>query len=1049
MAEQDSGFADRTGLEVAVVGMAGRFPGAQSVEELWRNLREGVEAIRHYSRDELLAAGVDAATLDQPGYVRAFGTLDDAERFDAAAFNLTPRDAEILDPQRRVFLECAWTALEHAGIDPARFEGPIGTFAGSGTNPYIVHLLSAPALVRAVGALRIHLGNGKDHLATGTAYQLNLRGPTVTVQTACSTSLVAVHLACQSLINGECDVAMAGGVSVVVPTVTGYPYSPDGILSPDGHCRAFDAGAQGTVGGSGAGVVVLRRLEDAIAAGDTIHAVIRGSAINNDGAQKVGYTAPSVAGQARVISEAISLAGVDPSTVQYVETHGAGTPLGDAIELRALKQVFGARNADGHRCALGSVKSSVGHLDTASGVTGLIKTVMSLRHGEIPPSLHCVTPNAELEGDVPFFVNTALRPWERNGAPRRAGVSSFGIGGTNAHVVLEEAPPREPSGPSREYQLLVVSAKTPAALAASAEALAAHLEREAPPLADAAATLQTGRRQLEHRLALACRDTDEAVRGLRAAAAKPSVPAYPGGRPLVFMFPGVGTQYVDMGRGLYDAEPVFRAVVDECCELLRPLLGRDLREVLHSAASAEGEGGAGGGWDLRRLTARGAEAEGPLDPTEVAQPAVFVTEYALARLWMSWGVRPVGLIGHSLGEYVAACVAGVLTLEDALRLVARRARMIAALPSGAMLAVPLGEAALRQILPAALDVAAVNTPESCVAAGPAAEIEAFAAALAERGTVSLRLPARHAFHSRAMEAVAPELERLVAGFALRAPEIPFVSNVKGTWITDDEACSPAYWARHLCRTVRFADGVAALRAEPGWALLELGPGQALGAWALQHPAGGAPAPVVFSGLRHQHHHVPDPRFMLETLGGLWAAGVQVDWAAFGAGERRHRVPLPTYPFERRRYWVDPPSRAARAAAPQPETARAQAEPPGAEHAAPLSPEKGMRVNHEGSSVSATAPSPRYEAILDRLKTLASELTGIDRNNVLTDVHFFQAGIDSLLLLQAVQAVDKHLGVRLSLVEMLEEMTTLEAVAAYIDGVLPPGAVVPGGAQPPE
>jgi natural product biosynthesis luciferase-like monooxygenase protein/amino acid adenylation domain-containing protein len=1054
MAEQDSGFADRTGLEVAVVGMAGRFPGAESVEELWRNLREGVEAIRHYSRDELLGAGVDAATLDQPGYVRAFGTLDGAELFDAAAFDLTPRDAEILDPQRRVFLECAWTALEHAGIDPARFDGPIGTFAGSGTNLYIVHLLSDPALVRAVGALRIHLGNGKDHLATGTAYRLNLRGPTVTVQTACSTSLVAVHLACQSLINGECDVAMAGGVSVVIPAVTGYPYSPDGILSPDGHCRAFDADAQGTVGGSGAGVVVLRRLDDALAAGDTIHAVIRGSAINNDGAQKVGYTAPSVAGQARVISEAIHVAGVDPSTVQYVETHGAGTPLGDAIELRALKQVFGAGAETGHRCAIGSVKSGVGHLDTASGVTGLIKTVMSLRHGELPPSLHCATPNAELEGGVPFFVNTELRPWERNGTPRRAGVSSFGIGGTNAHVVLEEAPPRQPSGPSREYQLLVVSAKTPAALSASAEALAEHLEREAPPLADAAATLQTGRREMEHRLAVPCRDPDAAVRGLRAAAARPSVPADPAGRPVVFMFPGVGTQYVDMARGLYDAEPVFRAAVHECCELLRPLLGRDLRAVLHSASPAAGEPAGGGGWDLRRLAGRaeGEEApEGPLDPTEVAQPAVFVTEYALAKLWMSWGVRPRALVGHSLGEYVAACVAGVLGLPDALRLVVRRAKMIAALPPGAMLAVPLGEAALREILPAALDVAAVNTPESCVVAGSADAIEAFAAALAERGTVSRRLPARHAFHSRAMKAVAPELERLVAGFALRAPEIPFVSNVTGTWITDDEARSPAYWARHLCRTVRFADGVAALRAEPGWALLELGPGQALGAWAMQHPADGAPAPVVFSSLRHQHNRVPDPRFLLETLGGLWAAGVQVDWSAFAGGERRHRVPLPTYPFERRRYWVDPPARAARSAAappPEPAASGAEAVPAGTARAAPPSPEKGVHVNHDGSSASATAPAPRYEAILDRLKALASELTGIDRHNVLTDVHFFQAGIDSLLLLQAIQAVEKQVGVRLSLVEMLEEMTTLDAVARHIDEVLPPDVVLPGAAPAP-
>ncbi|MBV9110008.1 MAG: type I polyketide synthase, partial [Gemmatimonadetes bacterium] len=792
----------RTGLEIAVVGMAGRFPGADDVESFWRNLRDGVESIVHLSRDELIAAGVDPALADHPGFVPARGELRGADELDAGLFGLTPRDAEILNPQHRVLLEVAWSALEHAGYDPARVERPVGVFAGCGTNAYILNLAANTELAATVGMTRISMGNDKDHLSAGISYRLNLRGPSIAVQTACSTSLVAVHFACQSLVNGECDMALAGGVSIGVPLRGGYLYTPDGILSPDGHCRAFDADARGSVGGNGAGMVLLKRLDDAIEDGDTIHAVIRGSAVNNDGALKAGYTAPSVTGQARVLSEAWSVAGVDPSTLDYVETHGTGTPLGDAIELKAMGQAL-ARAGDGHRCAIGSVKPNVGHLDAAAGVAGLIKAVLALEHGEIPPSLHCATPHPEIAASGGRVrVNTALSPWTRDGRPRRAGVSSFGIGGTNAHAVLEEAPPPDASGPSRAAQLLVLSARTPTALAAAAERLATHLERESPSLADAAFTLQAGRREMEHRLAVTAADAGEAATALRHAAARiGDAPVPRTDRPVAFLFPGLGMQYVGMGRGLYDAEPAFRAAVDECCAILRPLLGRDLREVLYPAESSS-NGTGEGGWDLRAMLRGGASAGSELDDTRLAQPAVFVTGYALARLWMSWGVRPRGLIGHSLGEYVAACVAGVLKLDDALKLVAMRAQLIGALPAGAMLAVPLGEAALRERLPDALDVAAVNTPESCVVAGPDAEIEAFAAALAAEGTVSIRLPTRHAFHSRAMRPVAAELERLLAGFELRAPQIPFVSNVTGTWITDDEARSPEYWARHLCQAVR-------------------------------------------------------------------------------------------------------------------------------------------------------------------------------------------------------------------------------------------------------
>ena len=1062
MTEQSSAGESRTGYEVAIVGMAGRFPGADDVDAFWRNLRAGVESITFFTRDELLAEGTPAALADHPDFVPAMGALRGADELDAALFGLTPRDAEVLDPQHRLLLECAWAALEHAGHDPARGDRPVGVFAGSSSSGYVRHLHASPEVVEAVGHTRIHLWNEKDHLAPGVSYRLNLRGPSVTVQTACSTSLVAVHLACQSLATGECDLALAGGVSARPPFRGGHLYTPDGIVSPDGHVRAFDADARGTVGGQGVGLVALKRLDDALADGDTIHAVIRGSALNNDGAQKVGYTAPSVEGQTRVISEALAVAGVDAGTLQYVETHGSGTPLGDAVELKALGEVLGRAEA-GDPCAIGSVKTNLGHLDTAAGVAALIKTVLALRHAEIPPSLHCAVPHAGVEAlGGRLFVNTALRPWARNGTPRRAGVSSFGIGGTNAHVVLEEAPPREPSGPSRPRQLLVLSAKTPTALAAAAANLAAALEGEdAPPLADAAYTLQTGRRELERRLAVVCGGAAEGAARLREGAARASSAIPRTERPVAFLFPGLGMHHVDMGRGLYDAEPVFRAAVDACCDLLRPVLGEDLREALFPAGSGDGPGdgdgdGEGtGGWDLRRMLGRGGEPAGgsPLDDTRRAQPAVFVVEYALAKLWTSWGVAPRGMLGHSLGEYVAACVAGVFRLEDALRLVALRAKLIDALPPGAMLAVPLGEAALREILPAALDLAAVNTPESCVVSGAPGEIERFEAALAERGTVSRRLVAGHAFHSRAMAPVAAELERLVAGFGLRAPEIPFVSNVTGTWITDEEARSPAYWARHLCGTVRFADGVAALRREPGWALLEVGPGQTLGAWALQHPSAGASGGrAVFSSLRHPRNRVDDLRFLLESLGGLWAAGVTVDWAAFAADERRHRVPLPGYPFERERYWVDAPREGGTAAGTA--VAVAVVEERGVEErgveerraeergAVPIeSTRKGPVAMENGLSATANGTA-RQQAVLARLTEIAAGLTGIDAGQIPTDADLFRIGFDSLLLLQGIQLIEKRLGVRLSLVEMLEEMTTLDAVARHVDAVLPPDALVP-------
>ncbi len=920
---------------VAIVGIAARFPGAPTVEAFWSNLCAGIESVSFFDDAELLAAGVDPALVADPRYVKARGVLADADLFDAAFFNLTPREAELMDPQHRVLLECAWEALERAGYDSARTAARIAVFAGAGLNSYLLaNLLPDPALRARGGELQAILLNNNDFLTTRISYTLDLRGPSALVQTACSTALVAVHLACQSLLGGECDMALAGGVSITVPQIAGYLYQDGGVMSPDGRCRAFDAAAGGAVEGGGAGLVVLKRLADALADGDAIHAVIRGSATNNDGAGRAGFTAPSVLGQAEVIGDSLQLAGVGAETIGYVEAHGSGTPLGDPIEVAALTQAFRAAGERAGSCALGSVKTNVGHLNSAAGVAGLVKAALAVEHGMLPPSLHFVRGNPEIDfAASPFFVNTELRRWETApGVPRRAGVSSFGLGGSNAHAVLEEAPAAVAGDVSpRPRQLLLLAARTVPALAAAAERLAAHLaEHPEQPLADAAYTLAVGRRAFVHRAAIVAADAAEAQAILSAPARRAMSMATglaptAGGRPVAFLFPGLGDQHAGMARGLYDGEPAFRAELDRAAELLVPELGFDLREALFAAAGGPpaepGPGSGADAGDLRRLLRRGDPGEtaatGLLRRTAVAQPALFAVEYALARLLMSWGIRPQAMIGYSLGEYVAACLAGVLSLADALKLVARRARLIEALPAGAMLAVPLPEAALRELLAAPggdgapnLQIAAVDGPHLSVAGGTPAAVAALAERLGGRGIACLRLHAGHAFHTELLRPVHGELVRLVSEVALHAPEIPYLSNVTGTWITAEQATDPRYWADHMVGTVRFAEGLGELLAGPQRALVEVGPGGTLGTLARQHPA--AAGQAVFAAMRHASEGRGDEETLLAAVGGLWIAGVSVDWAAFYAGERRRRVRLPTYPFERRRHWIEAPA-AARAA----------------------------------------------------------------------------------------------------------------------------------------
>jgi acyl transferase domain-containing protein/acyl carrier protein len=876
--------------DVAIIGMETRLPGAATLDRFWENVRNGVESITFFDPEPPVVRNGTA-------HVKAAPLVDDVELFDAGFFGFNPREAEAMDPQIRLFLECAWTALEAAGYDAAQYPGRIGVFAGSALSTYLtMNLLQNPEAMRLAGPGMSSLGvfNDRDSLATIVAYKFDLTGPAITVQTFCSTSLVAVHLACQSLLNGESDMALAGASSINVGLKGGYLYQESGIVSPDGHCRTFDAKAAGTVFGNGVGVVVLKRLADALADRDAIHAVIRGSAINNDGAQKAGYTAPSVGGQAKSIAEAMAVARVSPDTIGYVEAHGTATALGDPIEVEALTRAFCAGTSRKGYCPIGSVKANFGHLDRAAGIAALVKTVLMMKHREIPPLVHFERPNPKIDFEnSPFYVNTRLSEWKTSGGPRRAGVSSLGVGGTNAHVILEEAPVPRPSGPSRPAQLLVLSAKSEAALEAATRGLAQHLRsRPEQALGDVAFTLLAGRRRFEHRRTLVTATTAAAADALESPDPKRVFTSYSRAteRPVVFMFPGQGAQYVNMGRGLYEHEAAFRRHLDECCDRLRSPLGLDLRSVLFP--SPEDEPAAG-----ERL-----------GQTAVTQPALFAVEYALARLWMSWGIQPQAMIGHSIGEYVAACLAGVMTLADALGLVAERGRLMQSMPSGSMLAVHVAASEIEGRLGEGLSMAAVNGPSLCVVAGPTPAVEVYEEDLRRRGLAATRLHTSHAFHSAMMDPILEPFRERVQAVTLDAPRIPYISNLSGTWITEQEARDPEYWVRHLRQTVRFVQGVRALWAEPERVMLEVGPGNTLSTFARQQgPPGSQPA--IVGSLRHPREQESDLAVLLSALGRLWLAGAGVDAAALFAGEARHRVALPTYPFERERYWIDPDPKA--------------------------------------------------------------------------------------------------------------------------------------------
>ena len=883
---------------IAIIGMSGRFPGSDSLEEFWESLKKGKELITRFTDDELRAEGISDELLSSSQYVKARGILNDPFGFDAHFFEYLPAQAVLMDPQHRILLECAWEALESSGYDAEKYEGSIGAYMSQGGETYFRHYIASnPEILGEYDEIQLAIANWHDFLATRLSHKLNLTGPSLTIQTACSSSLVAIHYACKDLMDYDCDIALAGGVSLQFPHKKGYLYQEGMIFSSDGHCRAFDIAANGTVPSNGAGIIVLKRLDEALDDNDTVLAVIKGSAVNNDGSNKAGYTAPSVHGQVAVLADAYERAEVPLESISYIETHGTGTKLGDPIELRALKKFFASSYESNQTfCALGSLKSNTGHLDMASGVASVIKTVLALQNNMIPPSLHFNQLNPEISlNDSPFFVNTKAIPWISTDAPRRAGVSNFGFGGTNAHLVLEEAPVQEGIPSARTHHFLPFCAKNDVALEDATENLVIFLEKQIESnipanLADIAHTLQVGRRHFAHRrfvigsdkadIASALKELDTADLCSRVLEDKTNTS-------VVFMFSGQGSQYVNMAKGLYETIKVFREVVNSCSDILYGIINYDIRQTLFPYINEQAH---------REL----------LKKTHITQPVLFIIEYALAKLWESYGVVPTAMIGHSIGEYIAACLAGVFTLEEGLKIVAARGSLMESVDPGAMLAVSLPEKEIIPLLGESLDLAAVNVASQSVVSGTFDEIDRFQAILEAKGVECRRVQTSHAFHSRMMDGILDEYLSVIQQIHLKSPSIPFISNVTGKWIRESEAIDPAYWVKHIRKTVRFADGIEILLQNSFSVFLEIGPGKTLASFVKRHNE--SADKVVFSSTRHQNQNESDVHFFLQTFGQLWLHGVSVDFSGFYSGETRYRVPLPTYPFQREQYCLELPGK---------------------------------------------------------------------------------------------------------------------------------------------
>ncbi|SFI32157.1 MULTISPECIES: type I polyketide synthase [unclassified Bacillus (in: firmicutes)] len=865
--------------DIAIIGMAGRFPGASTLEEFWNNLVQGKESISFFNDEELKASGVDENLMKHPNFVNAKGIVENIDMFDADFFQYSSREAELMDPQFRLLHECAWEALEDGGCDPERVNGKIGVFTG--TSPNFEWINRSAANLKGTEQFSSMLLNDREFFSTQLAYKLNLHGPSITMQTACSTSLVNIGMACQALLNGSCDAALAGGITVGIPHKSGYIYQDGMIQSPDGHCRPFDGDAKGTVFGDGAGIVLLKRYEDAVKEGHTIHAVIKGIGINNDGSRKVGFTAPSVEGQADAIREAYKSANIDPQTIGYIETHGTGTQMGDPIEIEALGHVFANKNQP--LIPIGSVKSNVGHLNSAAGIAGLFKAVLALKYKTIPPSLNYKTPNKNINfAETPFYVTEQAMYWKESDYPRRAGVSSFGIGGTNAHIVIEEPINQESMKASRNNHLLLLSAKTETALETMTDNLKDFIRKHPKvPIEDIAHSLQVGRKQFPYRKTVVFSNKNEWIdQGYTGHLEMTGVQSK-NSRTVAFMFSGQGSQYTGMLKDLYQEEIIFRQEVDYCFDYVRDNYEVDLKRIVFSESN---------------------ETES-LTQTSKVQPLLFIFEYALAKLLQSFGIIPDYMIGHSIGEYTAACLSGVFSLETALDLVVMRGKLMQSVKPGAMMSVALSEEELLPMLYGNLSIAAVNAQNLCVVSGEKEDINRFEAQLTEKGIVTRHLHTSHAFHSYMMEPVLQEFEKVIKELDLQKPRIPYISNLTGTWIDSEQVLTPAYWTEHLRETVRFYDGLEQILKDEHVTLIEIGPGNSLTALAKRHQKR-TNNQEVLNIVRHVHEKANDHVYFLKCLGRLWMTGCEIDWQGYYKNETRKIIHLPTYPFEKKKYWIE-------------------------------------------------------------------------------------------------------------------------------------------------
>ena len=1004
----------------AIVGMAARMPGAADLSEFWDNLVHGRESIRFFKPEELDPT-LDPEDTSSPNYVAARGIVDDADCFDARFFKMPPKAAELTDPQQRLVLELAWTALEDAGIIPAKSDDTIGIWAGSYTTTYFQkNILPNRELIREVGEFNAGVYNEKDYIATRVAHALNLTGPAINVNTACSTALVALIEACKSLDAGDCDVALAGGSSVTFPQKSGHLHQTGSIFSPDGHCRPFDSEAAGTLFCDGAGLVVVKRLEDAIADNDRIYAVVKGYGINNDGGEKASFSAPSINGQASAIAMAQSMGDFDPETISYIEAHGTATPIGDPIEVSALRTVFEAKSNKKQYCAIGSVKSNIGHTVAAAGVAGLIKVAMSMHTEQIPATLHYKNPNPQIDFEnSPFYVCDSLTPWQRGNQPRRAGVSSFGVGGTNAHIVLEEAPLARNANNTETGELpvaiLPVSGVTEAALEANVDRLASEVSaaEEQADLHQIAAALQVGRDEFTQRAVVVSDSmsdaadvftTKKAPRFLKRKASKDP-------RDVVFMFPGQGAQYVRMGQDLYEHSEIFRENLDTCAEILTPLLGRDLREVLFPAVGDEDA------------------AQEILKNTQFTQPALFSLGYSLAKVWMAWGVQPSALMGHSIGEFAAACTAGVFSLEDGLLMIAERGRAMQALPGGSMMSVRLPGSEVERLLWGDMAIGSYNGPKLCVVAGPDDQVAELQKQLDARDVVCRHLHTSHAFHSPMMESIVEPFAEFVAQFQLNPPSTPILSTLTGEWMTDEQATDPHYWANHLRAPVRFSDAVTKMwdaeSGDPSRILIELGPRKTLATLSKQH-AVDPKKQISIPTLSDNAENNAEWRAMLTAVAQLWLSGASIDWSLLtGNGQRKTKpqhVSLPTYAFQRKRYFIEPIH--------QPVVARPEAS-------------ATSQPAHQTEPVAQVAASPTESPKMSRIPRITASIvdvfestSGFDLNEFEGDTTFFEMGLDSLVLTQTAAALKKELNVEVTFRQLLENTSTLDSLAAWLDEELP-------------